>query len=119
MIINLPANTDQNSWIIGNLQHTGFYRVNYDANNWNRLIEQLNTDHRVFNPINRAQLVDDSFSLGRAEIIDQVEFLKVAKYLATEQDPMPFVAAFSSLNTIATFLEDKFDTFDLFKVKII
>ena len=35
---------NENSWIIGNVKHAGFYRVNYDENNWNLLIKQLNED---------------------------------------------------------------------------
>ena len=29
-------------WIKANLEHTGFYRVNYDSQNWARLIQHLN-----------------------------------------------------------------------------
>ena len=30
-----------------NAEQTGFYRVNYERENWNKLIHQLNTDHTV------------------------------------------------------------------------
>ena len=36
-IIPLPS---ENSWIIGNIQYLGYYRVNYDERNWNALIDQ-------------------------------------------------------------------------------
>lgn len=35
------------SWILANINVTGFYRVNYDLGNWERLIAQLNADHKV------------------------------------------------------------------------
>lgn len=35
------------SWILANVNVTGFYRVNYDLENWERLIAQLNADHKV------------------------------------------------------------------------
>lgn len=38
---------DANDWIIGNVQQYGYYRVNYDKNNWLKLVQQLKTDHAV------------------------------------------------------------------------
>lgn len=38
---------ESNDWILVNPKEYGFYRVNYDASNWNALINQLNTDHTV------------------------------------------------------------------------
>jgi hypothetical protein len=34
-------------WMIGNVQQFGFYRVNYENNNWLALIKQLQSDHKV------------------------------------------------------------------------
>ena len=42
-----PTAGNANDWYIFNLQQSGFYRVNYDTENWNNLINQLNTDHTV------------------------------------------------------------------------
>lgn len=39
--------------------------MNYDEANWNALIDQLIKDHSVFDVINRAQIIDDAFMLGR------------------------------------------------------
>lgn len=44
------VNTEMKSgdrWILANINVTGFYRVNYDTGNWERLIVQLNSDHEV------------------------------------------------------------------------
>lgn len=38
---------DGNGWIKGNIGQTGFYRVNYDDNNWNILVTQLKHNHKV------------------------------------------------------------------------
>ena len=63
-LLIIKNETIENNWLIGNIQHSGFYRVNYDLENWNKLIKQLKENHTLINPINRAQLIDDSFNLG-------------------------------------------------------
>ena len=97
-------NTDKDQWIIGNIKHSGFYRVNYDESNWNLLIKQLINDHNKIDVINRAQLIDDSFNLGRAGLIDQTLFIKITSYLTNESDPLAFQTAFIGLNYIADML---------------
>lgn len=37
----------QSDWYIVNIQQFGYFRVNYEAQNWQALINQLNTDHKV------------------------------------------------------------------------
>ena len=48
-LVDLPEATHNQSWIKMNAGQTGFYRVNYDENNWRKLADQLNTDHKVNN----------------------------------------------------------------------
>jgi aminopeptidase N len=113
----LPIGTQDDSWYIGNIQHSGWYRVNYDITNWNLLINQLkNDDHRLIHPIHRAQLLDDSFNLGRAEVIDQIVFFNISKYLTKETDGLAFTAAFAGFNFMSSFIEDETETYELFKV---
>ena len=42
--------------LVANVQQTGFYRVNYDQNNWQMLAELLLADHASVHRINRAQV---------------------------------------------------------------
>lgn len=37
-------------WLVANINMTGFYRVNYDSDNWDRLLATLNANHGVGNP---------------------------------------------------------------------
>ncbi len=108
----------EKDWLVANVKHAGFYRVNYDENNWNLLIEQLKTDHVLIDPISRAQIIDDSFNLGRAEILDQLVFFNVASYLVNEEDPLPFQASLSGLEYIYDMLTSDFESIELYKVKI-
>ena len=116
MVINVFDQNKEN-WVIGNLKHSGFYRVNYDNENWNLLIAQLNSDaYEIIDDISRAQLIDDSFSLGRAEIIDQTIFLNVVKYLKREISGIPFEAAVEGFNYIDNMLSVDYIASESFKV---
>ena len=46
-LVKLPAGTTENSWFKMNAGQTGFYRVNYQTENWHKLVQQLNTSHQV------------------------------------------------------------------------
>ncbi|RXN30301.1 aminopeptidase N-like protein [Labeo rohita] len=59
-----PMKTDTD-WILANLNVTGYYRVNYDPQNWERLLKQLTSDHKVIPVLNRGQIIDDAFNLAR------------------------------------------------------
>ena len=41
---NLPSNI---KWIIGNIGQFGYYRMNYDTETWENIIQQLKTNHLV------------------------------------------------------------------------
>lgn len=34
-------------WVLANINVSGYFRVNYDLDNWDRLLSLLNTDHQV------------------------------------------------------------------------
>jgi aminopeptidase N len=94
----------------------GFYRVNYDENNWDLLISYLKSDnYGKIHPVNRAQLLDDSLNLARAGVLPYGTALELAKYLEKEGD---YISWFSAL-TAFSFLNLRFtDTtvYPLFKV---
>uniref|UniRef100_A0A8C2DCI7 Aminopeptidase n=1 Tax=Cyprinus carpio TaxID=7962 RepID=A0A8C2DCI7_CYPCA len=87
-----------NEWVLVNLNITGYYRVNYDTENWERLLNQLTENHEVIPVINRAQIVDDAFNLARAKIIPVTLALKTTKYLSKERDYMPWQSALNNLD---------------------
>nr|CAD7397313.1 unnamed protein product [Timema poppensis] len=86
-------------WVIFNIQETGYYRVNYDAQNWRLITNQLNSDQfDVIHVLNRAQLLDDSLNLARAGILDYATALDVTSYLYRETDYIPWYSAFNAFN---------------------
>jgi glutamyl aminopeptidase len=46
-IVALDVTLDQNGWLKFNPNQTGYYRVNYPAENWKRLSKALQNDHEV------------------------------------------------------------------------
>lgn len=64
--IEIPLN-DKNleNWIFGNLNFMGYFRVNYDEQNWLKIIDQLKLDHTAFTATERAALIYDGFTLAR------------------------------------------------------
>ncbi|XP_028439977.1 aminopeptidase N isoform X1 [Perca flavescens] len=85
-------------WVLANLNVVGYYRVNYDEGNWNKLLNCLMADHKLIPVINRAQLVDDAFNLARAKIIPTVWALNTTKYLNKETEYMPWKSALNNLD---------------------
>lgn len=106
---------DTSDWYIANVKRAGFYRVNYDTDNWNKLIDQLKTDYNKIDETSRGQLLDDSFNLGRAEYINQTFFLDMASYLSEEKSALPFQAAIYGLEFISDMLSSDKEAYELFK----
>ncbi|XP_014827880.1 PREDICTED: aminopeptidase N-like [Poecilia mexicana] len=86
------------SWVLANINVTGYYRVNYDLGNWERIFSQLSANHQVIPLINRAQLVDDSFNLARAQLLSTTLALRTTSYLSKETEYMPWQSALNNLN---------------------
>ncbi|XP_017572753.1 aminopeptidase Ey [Pygocentrus nattereri] len=85
-------------WVLLNLNLTGHYRVNYNVENWERILNQLNSNHQAVPVINRAQIVDDAFNLGRAKLIPVSLALNTTKFLAKETAYLPWQSALNNLD---------------------
>ncbi|XP_011665938.2 aminopeptidase N isoform X2 [Strongylocentrotus purpuratus] len=96
----LADTVDENDWYMVNTYQYGFYRVNYDHENWMRLTDQLMTDHKVFPNENRAQLIDDAFSLARTGNISMETALNLTRYLGNEKDLLPWEATLDYMSYI-------------------
>ncbi|CAF3546049.1 unnamed protein product [Rotaria sp. Silwood1] len=84
-----------NDWILFNINEFGFYRVNYDNQNWNLLISVLKQNRSQIPVVSRAQLIDDSFSLTRSGDLNVIIPLELSTYLCNEINYIPF-SAFST-----------------------
>lgn len=91
----------------------GYYRVNYDEETWNRIIDFLNSDdYSHIHRLNRAQLVDDAFNLARSGRLDYSIAFQLAKYLERETDYFPFYSFFTALTFVNVEVagSEEFDT---------
>ncbi|XP_041794551.1 aminopeptidase Ey [Chelmon rostratus] len=95
--VNLEMKSD-GWWVLANINVTGYYRVNYDDENWEQLLAQLNSEHQVIPVINRAQLVDDAFNLARAQLVSTILALRTTSYLSMEMEYMPWQSALDNLH---------------------
>lgn len=98
--VHKPMKVSRGDWVLANTNVSGYYRVNYDPENWERLLKQLNSNHQVIPLINRAQILDDAFNLARASIINITLALRTTKYLSLEREYIPWEAALRSLNSL-------------------
>uniref|UniRef100_A0A8D3DIL8 Aminopeptidase n=1 Tax=Scophthalmus maximus TaxID=52904 RepID=A0A8D3DIL8_SCOMX len=90
-VTNEAMKATGNDWVLANLDVVGYYRVNYDDANWDKLLNLIQV-------INRAQLVDDAFNLARAKIIPTVRALSTTKYLNVEREYMPWDSVLGNLD---------------------
>ncbi|KAJ8733122.1 hypothetical protein PYW08_001420 [Mythimna loreyi] len=86
------------SWYIINKQQTGYYRVNYDTQNWAALATALNNNHEVIHVLIRAQLIDDAFDLASNGRLSYEYALRISNYLVKEKDYIPWAAAYPVFN---------------------
>ncbi|XP_044305748.1 thyrotropin-releasing hormone-degrading ectoenzyme [Varanus komodoensis] len=107
------ASFSEGNWLLGNINQTGYFRVNYDIRNWRLLIDQLMRNHKVISVSNRASLIDDAFNLARAGYLPQNIPLEVIKYLSKEKEFLPWHAASRALYPLDKLL-DRTENYNIF-----
>jgi len=71
---------------------TGYYRVNYDSSNWQKIANYLKSENYTkIHVLNRAQIIDDAYHFMAANQLNISTFLDLISYLSQERD---FVAWF-------------------------
>uniref|UniRef100_A0A667Y9G3 Thyrotropin releasing hormone degrading enzyme, tandem duplicate 2 n=1 Tax=Myripristis murdjan TaxID=586833 RepID=A0A667Y9G3_9TELE len=104
---------EDDSWLLGNINQMGYFRVNYDLQNWKLLIQQLHTNPEIISVGNRAGLIDDAFNLARAGYLPQGIPLQLIGYLPEETSFLPWHAASRVLYQLDKLL-DRTDEYSLF-----
>ncbi|CAK9830592.1 Glutamyl aminopeptidase [Anthophora retusa] len=82
-----------------NVNQSGFYRVTYPDEMWASIIATLLNDHTKFSPADRANLIDDAFTLCEAGELNATVPLELSLYLLNERDYVPWVTALGYLHS--------------------
>ncbi|XP_013979610.1 alanyl (membrane) aminopeptidase-like b [Salmo salar] len=90
--------SEDGKWVLANINCMGYFRVNYDPANWDRLLSQLETNIHEIPLINRGQLIDDAFNLARAKHINVTLALRTTKYLRNDTEYIPWESALRNLD---------------------
>nr|XP_057943178.1 aminopeptidase N-like [Doryrhamphus excisus] len=89
--------SEDRKWILANVGCSGYYRVNYDPENWDRLLMQLESNPHGIPEMNRGQLIDDAFHLARANLVHVSLALNTTHFLGTEDAFIPWQSAVRNL----------------------
>lgn len=82
---------DDKTWLLGNINQTGYFRMNYDLHNWKLLIQQLHNNHQVcllaclsvlltafeYSSYGNSQNIEWKFSLFEGNLQFKVLLLKI------------------------------------------
>lgn len=94
----------ETTWIKFNKDQVGYYRVNYPVDDWKKLSEALTEKIDNFSIADRANLLNDAFSLAEATQISYEVPLELTKYLAKETQNVPWSVASAKLSGIRKLL---------------
>lgn len=93
-------------WVLLNQQQTGYYRVQYDAENYKLLTKSLTSGNlSEFHPISRSQLIDDLFEFTKTDRLPDSLFLDLIDYLQHETEYAPWTSARNAIAFLRKQLE--------------
>lgn len=93
--------------------------MNYDPLTWSLITKHLTSPfYRDIHVLNRAQLLDDAFSLSRAGLLNYTTALELSTYLTEEINLIPWL----TFNDIISFINRQLrgtDIYNSFKVSTV
>ncbi|CAF0891242.1 unnamed protein product [Adineta steineri] len=113
--IAMDRNVQSNEWLLANPNLLGFFRTNYDTQNWKMIIEQLKTDYTKLTVTERAGLVDDAFNLARANILQTSLVFDLLDYARSETEYIVWERIIAGLTYIEQMIALKSSDFILYE----
>ncbi|XP_032679916.1 glutamyl aminopeptidase-like [Odontomachus brunneus] len=97
---------DNNDWIILNEKEYGYYRVNYDHDNWLKIANYLNNnDYWKIYTVTRARIIDDAYHFVIEERINTIIYYSLIKYLKRETHYIVWHAVMNTLTYMSPFFK--------------
>ncbi|KAJ1365374.1 hypothetical protein KIN20_025657 [Parelaphostrongylus tenuis] len=78
----------------------GFYRVNYDQQEWIVIADRMRSDHTQYSSTARARLLSDAFALAEAGELSYETLFTMISYLSRDTDYLPWSCALNGLKRI-------------------
>lgn len=102
-------------WFYLNVDRLGYYRVNYDYESWILLAKNF----RSLPAVTRAQLLDDSLTLARAEEVGyDIPMFLLTKLAGLEDEAIAWISIQTQIQYIITML-NRDPAYEYFKVHIV
>ncbi len=92
-------------WFKVNPQQTGFFRVNYSAEDWERLVPSI--ESLTLPATDRLGIQNDAYALSRAGLLPVAQFLSLAKAYGNETDASVWSDLASNLREIETLVANE------------
>ncbi|XP_023935402.2 glutamyl aminopeptidase isoform X2 [Bicyclus anynana] len=89
------------TWLKINNNQVGYYRVDYTADMWRNLIQELKNRSEQLTISDRSHLLNDIFALAESEYVPYAVALDLSTYLNVESDFVPWETATSILATLS------------------
>ncbi|KAL4705516.1 hypothetical protein ACJJTC_011458 [Scirpophaga incertulas] len=107
--LNLQVDVNDEQWVLFNIQGHGYYRVQYNGDMWERILNALNDPDRrnVIHPLNRATLLDDALNLARMinSGLDYDIALRIVLAMSLETEYAPWKAYIRNMNFLKKHLD--------------
>ena len=97
-VISVPAVRPSDDWYKVNSDQTGFFRVNYESEDWERLAPAISTQQLP--ATDRLGIQNDAYALSRAGLLPVTQFLELAGSYAGETDASVWSDLASNLRDI-------------------
>jgi puromycin-sensitive aminopeptidase len=101
--LEVPGNTT--SWVKLNPLQTGFFRVNYSAEDWQRLVPAI--ESLELHATDRLGIQNDAYALSRAGILPVTQFMSMANAYKNETDASVWSDLASNLRDIEQLIAEE------------
>ena len=99
------ADQDSNGWVKVNAGQTGFYRVNYSTEEWEKL--RVAVEQQQLPAIDRLGVQNDAYALVRAGHLPATQFLSLAESYKMEMDSSVWSDLSTNLRGLENLLQDQ------------